>query len=152
MNRDRTNTTLGKLLEDLKKDLPSLKVGMFFETLKSIYPTDDIAKNSKNIILEGEVFTKPLALSKKEKREMIRESSPISYFFNERSKGDFLRIMKKEDGIYYCKNVSFKKEILEEHYKNEYIKITDKDIISDVVKPIIRIRHSYLYNYMEEKK
>lgn len=152
MNRSRTNTTLGKLLEDLKKDLPNLKVGMFFETIKSIYPTEDIAKENKNIILEGEVFTKPLALSKKEKKEMIKEESPFVNFFNEKNKGDYLKIIKKEDGIYYCKNISLKEEIIDKYYKNDnYIKITDKDIISNSVKPIIRIRHSYLYSYMEEK-
>lgn len=151
MNRNRTNTTLGKLLEDLKKDLPSLKVGMFFETLKSIYPTEDIAKENKNIILEGDVYTKPLALSKKEKKEMISENSPFESFFNERDKGDYLKIIKKEDGIYYCRNISLKEEVLNKYYKNDYIKITDKDIINDTVKPIIRIRHSYLYSYMEEK-
>jgi len=151
MNRNRTNITLGKLLEDLKKDLPNLKEGMFFETIKSIYPTEDMSKENKNIILEGEVFTKPLALSQKEKKEIIKEQSPLSVFFNETNKGDYLKIIKKENDVYYCKNISLKEEVINKYYKNDVITITDKDIIDNTVKPIIRIRHSYLYSYMEEK-
>lgn len=148
---NRTNLTVGKLLEELKKNIPALKVGMFFETIKSIYPDDTIDKKNKNIINENNViFTKPYALSRKEKIEILKEKSPLDEFIKERKRGDYLKIVKKENNIYYCKNISIHEEIIEKYYKDELVKITEKDIIDGVVKPIIRIRDSYLYNYMEE--
>jgi len=126
---ERAKITLGELLEELKEDLPNLKKGMVFETITTFF--DESA--DKNIIIEDQKFTKPLACSKKDKEKYLKEDSPISKFHRETKRGDFLRVVKINKGIALCENLSLKDTIKEKYYK-DLINITYNDVIFGKVK------------------
>lgn len=133
---NRTSTTINQILKDLKEELPSFKKGMVFETLLTFFPSNDKPREQKNLEIENQEFTKPLACSRKDKEKYIKENSPVAKFHQETTRGDFLRAVKinKDKGIAYCENVSLKESIKEKYYDNELIPITYDDIISGKVK------------------
>jgi len=130
----RADYTIQTLLDELKEGLPTLTKGMIFETQKTIFPTSNLPKGKRNIIYKDISFTKPLACNKKDKDNYFKEDSPISDFFKETSRGDFLEVIKVENKTAYCKNLSLNEEIKEEFYKNELVPITYDDVASGIVK------------------
>lgn len=132
----RTSYTIGQILKELKEELPSFKKGMIFETLQTFFPDDKKPREEKNIVVNEQSFTKPLACSRKDKEKYIKENSPIADFHEEKTRGDFLRAVKinKEKGIAYCSNISLKEAIQEQYYSNELIPITYDDIVAGKIK------------------
>lgn len=130
----RSTYTIKTLLEELKDNLVSFKKGMIFETVKSIFPTTEIPRNKRNIVVENISFTKPLACNKKDKENYIKENSPVSSFFKETKRGDFLEVVEIKNDIAYCRNLSLKEDILKKYYKNELIKISYDELINGSIK------------------
>jgi hypothetical protein len=128
----KANHTLRLLMEEIGSTIPDFKVGQIYITIKSLYPTYS-AKN-KNIVIDNKTITKPLACSKKSKEWFRKDKSILYDFFQEKTKGDFLKGVKEENNIAYCENISLKKEIKEKYYKDELIKITKDDILNNNVK------------------
>ena len=126
--------TLETLLEEIKNEIAPLKEGMIFETMKSIYPSADVAKEIKNITYKGKSFTKPLANTRKAKKQFIKEGSPIADFINETTRGDFLKVISVDDGIAKCVNVSMTEAIIERFYKDEFIDISIDSIVDGNIK------------------
>ena len=102
--------------------------------MKSIYPSADVDKNTKNITYKGKSFTKPLANTRKAKKQFIKEGSPIADFINEVTRGDFLKIVSVEDGIAKCVNTSMTEGIVEQFYKDETIDINIDMIMDGFIK------------------
>jgi len=130
----RSIHTIQTLLEELKEGLPTLKKGMIFETLKSIFPTSEMPKEKRNLNYKGASFTKPLACNRKDKENYVKENSPLSDFFKEKTRGDFLEVVEVKGDTAYCVNVSLNENISEEFYKNETIQITYNDLAAGSVK------------------
>lgn len=132
----RASKTIQQILNELKEELPSFKKGMVFETLSTFFPEENKPREEKNLTLNEQSFTKPLACSRKDKEKYRKEKSPISEFHEETTRGDFLRAVKinKEKGIAYCSNVSLKESIKDKYYSDELIPITYDDIVAGKVK------------------
>ena len=113
------------LLEELKDF--TFKEGQVFETLRPIYPTEprvNVVKYQKRY------FTKPLAVDKKFKKNLLSEGDVLKDFFKEFTKGDFVKVVKVLDNgkRAECENLSLDNNIKEEFYKenfnlsNEYLR------------------------------
>lgn len=126
--------TLQDLLEEAKKNLPELKEGQYFETLRPIYPN----KGDKNIELEGHILTKPLAVDKKSKREFSKYNSPFKDFFKNKKKGDLLKILEVVGDYAKCENVSLDEEFKKKYYENNYIFVSYKDIVEGTIKRVYK--------------
>lgn len=140
----RSSYTIRSLLEELKKRYPKFEKGQIFETLKSIYPDSKIPKERKNIILETVAFTKPLALSRKDKSLLIKEESKMVGFFKNLSKGDFLKAVEVEDSVAKCINLSLTEEVAKKYYKDDKIPITINEIANGTVRIFKRKVNKYL--------
>jgi len=134
----RSVYTLEQLLEEIKSTTPSFKVGQLFETIKSIYPDVRVPRSKKNITYKDVSFTKPLASSRKAKESFLKEQSPLSDFFRNTGKGDFLQVVKVENKKAYCVNLSIKEKFRERFYKEEYIVLDYMMIANGMVKPFKR--------------
>lgn len=141
---ERYSITLRLLLEEIKKDLPPFKVGMVFETMKSIYPPSTMKRIDKNILIEGVEITKPLAVSKKSKELFRKDGSVLSKFYADFKKGDLLKVVSIKEGKAFCENVSIKKEYKERYYKEQFIEITLEDLVSGNVRQMKRNVGKYL--------
>lgn len=108
--------TLKKLLKEMSENIPIIKEGDIIETIKTLYPSSNISKKEKNIIIEGIEMTKPLATSKRTKKVFIKEKSPLLEMFNELTRGDLLKVVKIIDNKIFCENISIK-----ENFKNNII-------------------------------
>jgi hypothetical protein len=138
--------TIRTLLDELKEQLPEFKKGQIFETIKSIYPEYAIDKNKKNIKYNGRILTKPLALSRKDKNILVKENSDLVSFFKDFSRGDFLKVIEINNKKAICENLSLKKEIKEEFYrdKESLILISFEDLANGTVKLFKRRVDKYL--------
>lgn len=134
----KSNYTLNNLLEEIKSTIPAFKVGQIFETTKSIYPDVHTPRSKKNITYKDVSFTKPLASNRKSKERFLKEESPLSDFFKNSSKGDFLQVVKVENKKAYCINLSLKESVREKFYKEEYVVLDYLAIINGLVKPFKR--------------
>jgi hypothetical protein len=130
----------------MKEQFPGFKKGQIFETIKSIYPKSTIDKKKKNIKYNGRVFTKPLALSKKDKNLLVKESSDLLSFFNDITRGDFLQIIETDGKKAVCKNLSFRENIREAFYndKESFVTISYDDLAMGNVKMFRRKIDKYL--------
>ena len=108
--------TLKNLLKEMSENIPIIKEGDIIETIKTLYPSSNISKKEKNIIIEGIEMTKPLATSKRTKKVFIKEKSPLLEMFNELTRGDLLKVVKIIDNKIFCENISIK-----ENFKNNII-------------------------------
>lgn len=134
----RSTYTLRLLLEDLKKDLPAFKVGQVYEVLKSFYPTVTTKRDKKNIVLEGVEMTKPLAVNKKAKELFLKDKSPLCEFYKDFKRGDYIEVIKIENGKAYCINRTLKEDILEKYYAEQYIEIDYEDILNGAIRQVKR--------------
>ena len=141
------NYTLGSLLEELKAQPPKMEVGQYFEVLKSIYPSDKILSENKNVIIEGQKLTLPLAISQKAKRQFKKDKSPFFSFSKDNTRGDFLEIVETDGKTAKCINKSLNEEIQEKFYINDeirYITITVNEILDNTVKRVYRGIKKYI--------
>lgn len=135
---NRSSNTLNNLLKEIKTTIPAFKVGQIFETTKSIYPDVKIPKSKKNIVYKDTFFTKPLASDRKSKERFLKEESPLSDFFKNINKGDFLQVVKVENKKAYCVNLSLKEDVREKYYKDEFVVLDYLAIVNGIVKPFKR--------------
>lgn len=141
----KANYTLRLLLDELGEGMPSFEEGQIYETMKSIYPNaNEMKREKRNILIEGVVMTKPLAVSKKSKELFIKEKSPLVAFFKDTTRGDFLKVVKVEGNNAYCKNISLNEKMRDKYYKDELVKITKEDLFNVVVKQFKRNVNKYL--------
>lgn len=133
---EKSSYTIKKLLEELKEKMPPLEEGQIFETLKPIYP--DESQKNKNLSIDNRTFTKPLAVSKKDKRRFEREKSPLIHFYKGKKRGDLLKVVKVENDEAKCINLSLREEVKDKYYKDEFVTISYRDIIEGIVKQIKR--------------
>jgi len=141
------NYTLGSLLEELKAQPPKMEVGQYFEVLKSIYPSDKVLSENKNITIEGSRLTLPLAVSYKSKRQFEKDKSPFFSFSKDNTRGDFLEVIETDGKTAKCINRSLNEEIQAKFYINDdvrYITITLNDIIDNTVKRVYRGIKKYI--------
>jgi len=108
--------TLKNLLKEMSENIPIIKEGDIIETIKTLYPSSNISKKEKNIIIEGIEMTRPLVTSKRTKKVFIKEKSPLLEMFNELTRGDLLKVEKIIDNKIFCENISIK-----ENFKNNII-------------------------------
>jgi len=142
--KDRARHTIKSLLEELKDNFPSFEVGQIFETLKSIYPDVSINKKNKTIFLNSKEFTKPMAVCRKDKSNMIKEGNKMVGFFRNLTKGDFLKIVELDDNNAKCINLSLRESVREKYYKEEFIKISFNDIANGNLRLVKRKIDKYL--------
>lgn len=141
-------TTLEKLLNEMSENIPIIKDGDIFETIKTLYPNHNIPKNEKNIMIEGVEMTYPIATSKKTKKVFIKEKSPLLEMFNELTRGDLLKVVSISKNKIICENISVKKEVQGNNIKN--IIVIDKlDILRGDYKLVQRGR-TKLTNLLKE--
>lgn len=114
-------TTLEKLLNEMNDNVPIIKIGDIIETIKTIYPNSSIPKKEKNIIIEGVEMTKPLVCSKKTKKMFIKENSPLVELFNEKTRGDLLKVISITKNKIYCENLSLNTSIGNNSIENKII-------------------------------
>lgn len=126
--------TLQDLLEEIKSELPKFKEGQYFETLRPIYPDT----GDRNIEIDGQKVTKPLAVDKKSKREFSKYDSPFKDFFKNKKKGDLLKIIEVEGDVAKCENISLDEEFKRKYYENHYVFISYKDIIEGTIKRVYK--------------
>jgi len=138
----RSSYTITTLLEELKQKFPKFEINQIFETLKSIYPDSTISKKNKNIVLNENAFTKPLALNRKSKSFLIKQEN------KNLSKGDFLKVIKVEkNGNAKCINLSLYENIRKQYYNDnetKYINLTFNDIANGNVRLMKRKIDKYL--------
>jgi len=133
-DENRSTYTIRTLLTELKERFPKFEKGQIFETLKSIYPDSNMPKEKRNIKLEENVFTKPLALSRKDKSGLIKEESKMVGFFKNLSRGDFLKVEEVVDGSARCVNLSLNDDIVKRYYVGDKITLTLDEIANGTVR------------------
>lgn len=144
---ERTAYTIKTLLEELKKRFPCFKKDQIFETLKSIYPNDLIDRKNRIIKFNHKEFTKPLAVSSKDKAKMLKESNKMLVFFRNVSRGDFLKVIKTDGKTAKCVNVSLKESVKRKYYGDEqtrYLTINFDDMANGNIKLVKRKIDKYL--------
>ena len=145
--RDRTEHTIKSLLEELKADFPCFQKNQIFETLKSIYPDSTVKRKNKTIKLNAKNFTKPLAVSRKDKAVMIKEGNKMLSFFRNVSKGDFLKVVEINENLAKCVNLSIRENIRNKYYKDEetkFVNISFEDIANGNLRLAKRKIDKYL--------
>ena len=105
------------LLEELKDF--TYKEGQIFETLRAIYPKGNPEQNV--IKYKNRYFTKPLALDKKSKKNILKEEDVLQDFLGENNRGDFIKVIEVIDKKALCENLSLKDNIKKEYYKENFI-------------------------------
>lgn len=131
------NITLEKLLAEMRENVPIIKVGDVIETIKTAYPSSNVLKKEKNIIIEGIEMTRPLVCSKQTKKMFIKEKSPLVELFIETSRGDLLKVFKIEKNKVYCENLSIKNSFKQNNIKTSLI-IDKVDILRGSFKLVQR--------------
>jgi hypothetical protein len=133
--------TLEALLEEAKKEIGKIEVGQVYETLNSIYPDDSVLPSEKNVIINGNKMTLPLASSSKTKKEFRKKGDSFYNFFKEGIKGDYLLVEDISGNDIVCKNISITEGSMKDYYKYPSMKkisITKDDIVKGNVKRVYR--------------
>jgi hypothetical protein len=124
--------TLNGVLENLENNF-ILKQGSLLETLFTVYPNYKIPRKEKNIIIEGNEMTVPLALSLPAKKMMMRDNSLLLKIYKDISMGDILMVEAIDKNKVVCKNVS----MLEEYRKE--ITLDKVEILKGNYRMILRM-------------
>jgi hypothetical protein len=142
----RSTYTIRTLLEELKQKLPRFEKGQIFEILKSIYPDEKILKESRNIEFKGKIFTKPLALCRKDKMNLLKEGSDMVPFFKNYTRGDFVKVLETDSKTAICENLSINDKIRNRFYKDKdsLITLTFEDVANGTIKLFRRKVDKYL--------
>ena len=143
---NRSAHTISSLLEELKEYFPRFEKNQIFEMLKSVYPDSNIPKSKRNISFDGKIFTKPLAVSRRDKSILVKEGSKIPSFFKNLTKGDFIQVIETDGKTAKCVNLSLKEDVKEKYYNDDesYIKLSFEDIANGTVKPFKRKVDKYI--------
>jgi len=136
--------TINSLLEELKEKFPHFEKNQIFETLKSVYPDSSIPKEQRNISFGGKFFTKPLAASRRDKMNFVKEKSDIVGFFKNTTRGDFIQVVETNGKTAKCINLSLNEDIRSKYYRDSYINIGFEDIANGTVKPFRRKVDKYI--------
>ena len=144
--KTRSAHTINTLLEELKERIPRFEKNQIFETLKSVYPDSNIPKNKRNISFGGKVFTKPLAVCRKDKTNLIKDDSDMVKFFKNMTRGDFLQVVETDGKTAKCKNLSLNEGIRDKYYndKDSLITISFEEIANGTVRPFKRKVNKYI--------
>lgn len=129
--------TLENLLKEMSESIPLIKEGDIIETIKTLYPSYNISKKEKNIMIEGIEMTRPLATSKRTKKVFIKEKSPLLEMFNELTRGDLLKVLEIKNNKIICENISIK-EIVHENKLNNKLIIDKLDVLRGDYKLVQR--------------
>jgi hypothetical protein len=135
-----------ELVNEILEKIPKFKLDMKFEVINSIFPDSTVISEVKNV---NSKFTKPLALSSKDKIKIRKRDTDVlndflNYKSSKREKGDILVVKEIYDKFAYCENISRPKEINERYFNDEnikYIKINYRDIIEGNIKLLKRVRN-----------
>lgn len=106
---DKRNT-IGRILNELEKQVPLVEEGDIVETMKTIYPSYKLSPNERNIELNGVVITPPLASSKENKLMLLKEKSLLLETFKDTERGDILLVKKIKPNKITVENLSIKEE------------------------------------------
>ena len=142
----RSAYTIRTLLAELKDNFSKFEKDQIFETLKSIYPSDRISKTKRNITYKDKTFTKPLAVCRKDKNNILKEKSSLQDFFKNFTKGDFIKVIETDGKSATCINLSLSENIKERFYSDDEscIKITFDDMANGTIKQFKRKVDKYL--------
>lgn len=142
----RSTYTINTLLEELKERFPRFEKNQIFEIIKSVYPDSSIPKNKRNISFNGKIFTKPLAVSRRDKAVFIKENNKMTSFFKNLSRGDFIQVIETDGKTAKCVNLSLKEDVKQKYYNDEVslIELTFEDIANGTVRPFKRKVDKYI--------
>lgn len=142
-----TKKTLESILIETRNSI-LLKEGQVYETMVSIYPSEDISPSSKNVDINGKKVTLPLAVSSKDKKRFNKKESSLKNFYNECLRGDYLLIKEVgKNNSFICENISLpihKNNIVCENSNSKRISLTKDDITSGKIKRVYRGFKPYL--------
>ena len=143
---NRSIYTINSLLEELKDKFPRFEKNQIFEIIKSVYPDSSIPKDKRNISFDGKVFTKPLAVSRRDKAVFIKENNKMTSFFKNLSRGDFIQVVETDGKAAKCINLSLREDVKQKYYKDEgsFIKLTFEDIANGTVRPFKKKVDKYI--------
>lgn len=119
---DKRNS-ISKILNRLENQIPIIEEGDIIETIKTIYPSSNLPKSEKNIILEDIEITMPLASSKESKLFLKKDKSILLEVYKDLDRGDILIVKEVKPNKIIVENCSLKEE-----YKKDF-EIEKLDII-----------------------
>lgn len=105
-----SRNSISKILNRLENKMPLVEEGDIIETIKTIYPSSKIAKEERNIILEGVEMTMPLASSRESKMFLKREDSKLLNVFKDLDRGDILIVKEIHPNKIIVENCSLREE------------------------------------------
>lgn len=108
--------TLNGILSKLKDEVPIVQEGDIIETFKTVYPSCDVPRERKNIVIESVEMTKPLAASKSAKEMMKKDGSSLVNIYKDLNRGDILRVKCIDGNSVKVENIS-----LYEKYEEDFI-------------------------------
>lgn len=106
----RSRNTINEILKRLSKEVPIASENDIAEAIKTQYPSYDVPKSKKNIIIEGIEMTVPLCTSQETKKMLIRDKSPLLEIYKDLDRGDILIIKEASDNDLVVENLSIKEE------------------------------------------
>lgn len=105
-----SRNTIKNILERLSKDVPIATENDIAEVIRTQYPSCDVPRKEKNIVLEGVEMTVPLCTSQETKKMLIRDKSPLLEIYKDLDRGDILVIKEAGDNDLLVTNLSIKEE------------------------------------------
>lgn len=118
-----SRNTICKILNNLENQIAIVEAGDIIETVKTTYPSFEIPKEDKIIVLDGIKMTPPLASSKEAKMMLIKDKSPLLCIYKDLGRGDILSVKKVLNNKIIVENLSVK-----EDYRKDF-EIEKLDII-----------------------
>lgn len=102
--------TIGKILNRLENQMPLVEEGDIIETIKTFFPSFNIPKHDKNIIIEGVEMTMPFASSMETKMMLTRDKSLLLSIYKDINRGDILSVKEVKPNKIVVENLSIKEE------------------------------------------
>lgn len=102
--------TIGKILNRLENQMPLVEEGDIIETIKTFFPSFNIPKHDKNIIIEGVEMTMPFASSMETKMMLTRDKSLLLSIYKDTNRGDILSVKEVKPNKIVVENLSIKEE------------------------------------------
>lgn len=118
--------TINKILQRLKKEIPIAEEGDILETQKTVFPNAIIPREEKNIIINCEEVTPPLACSKEWKKMMSKEKASLCQIYKEFDRGDILKVKKIKGSKVVVENLSIEEEFRKD-FEIDKIEIVKKN-------------------------
>lgn len=106
----KNRNTINEILARLSKEIPIATSNDIVETTRTKYPSYEIPKRDKNIIIEGVEMTLPLCTSQETKCMLLRDKSPLLEIYKDLDRGDILLIKETSDNDLTVENLSIKEE------------------------------------------